>query len=134
MSGPAFLDTNILVYAALQPDARSEAARALLAQRGVISVQVLNEFTNVAHRRLHLSWPQIEQAQKPIRVLFPSPMAISVQTHEAAVAIAARTGYQPCDALSIASALEAQCETLLSEDLQDGRIIDRRLTIRNPFR
>lgn len=38
MTAPAFLDTNILIYATLQPDARSEPARALLAQRGVISV------------------------------------------------------------------------------------------------
>ncbi len=74
------------------------------------------------------------QALKPIRVLFPSPMAISVKTDEAAMAIASRTGYQLYDALIIASALEAQCETLFSEDLQDGQLIDRRLTIRNPFR
>jgi predicted nucleic acid-binding protein len=52
MSDPAFLDTNVLVYAALQPDSRSETARALLARRGTISVQVLNEFVNVAHRKL----------------------------------------------------------------------------------
>ena len=32
----AFLDTNILIYAALQSDPRSEAARALLARGGVV--------------------------------------------------------------------------------------------------
>jgi predicted nucleic acid-binding protein len=133
MTGPVFFDTNILIYATLQPDARSEPARALLTQPGVISVQVLNEFANVAHRRLHRTWREIEQALKPIRVLFPSPVAISVGTHEAATAIAARTGYQLYDALIIASALEAQCETLFSEDLQDGQRINRRLTIHNPF-
>jgi predicted nucleic acid-binding protein len=37
------------------------------------------------------------------------------------------------DALIVASALEAGCTTLLSEDIQDGRVIDGRLTIRNPF-
>ena len=37
MTGAAFLDTNILIYAALQPDARSDAARGLLAQRAVRS-------------------------------------------------------------------------------------------------
>ena len=67
---------------------------------------------------------EIEQALKPIRVLFPSPMAIAVKTHESAVAIAARTGYQLYDALIIASALEAQCETLFSEDLQHGQRIE----------
>jgi predicted nucleic acid-binding protein len=52
MSAPAFLDTNILVYATLQSDPRSQPARDLLSQRCVISVQALNEFANVAHRRL----------------------------------------------------------------------------------
>jgi len=37
------------------------------------------------------------------------------------------------DALIVASALEAGCTTLVSEDMQDGRVIDGRLTIRNPF-
>jgi predicted nucleic acid-binding protein len=66
MSGPVFLDTNVLVYAALQPDPRSETARALLARRGMISVQVLNEFVNVAHRKLRRSWPEITKAHAAI--------------------------------------------------------------------
>ena len=47
--------------------------------------------------------------------------------------IAGRTVYAIYDALIIASALEAGCGTLLSEDLQDGQLIDGRLTVRNPF-
>lgn len=115
-----FFETNILIYATLQSDARSEPARALLTQRGVISVQVLNEFANVARRRLQRKWPEIATALKAVRRLFPSPTTISVKTHETAIALAARTGYQLYDALIIASALEAHCTTLASEDLQDG--------------
>ena len=55
-------------------------------------------------------------------------------THEAALAIAARSGYQLYDALIIAAALEAGCSTLFSEDLQDGQVIGGRLTIQDPFR
>jgi len=134
MSPPAFLDTNVLVYATLQPDRRSEPARALLAQRAVISVQVLNEFANVAHRKLRRSWPEIMTALTAIRVLCPSPRPITTGTREAALAIAARSGYQLYDALIIASALEAGCSTLFSEDLQDGQVIGGRLTIQDPFR
>lgn len=133
MSNTAFLDTNILIYATLQPDPRSEAARSLLAQRGVISVQVLNEFASVAHRKLRRPWPDITRALAAIRVLFPQPRPITVDTHEAAVAIAERSGYHLYDALIIASALDAGCATLLSEDLQDGQVIEGRLTISNPF-
>ena len=131
---PPFLDTNVLVYAALQPDPRSDAARALLRAGGVISVQVLNEFAHVARRKLRRSWPEIQRALAAVRALCPAPRPITATTHEAALALAERTGYSFYDALILASALEASCDTLCSEDLQDGQVIDGRLAIRNPFR
>ena len=106
MSDPVFLDTNVLVYAALQPDPRSEVARDLMARRGTISVQVLNEFVNVAHRKLRRSWPEIMTAVRAIRDLCPPPTPITLATHEAALGFASRTGYQFYDALIIAAALE----------------------------
>lgn len=130
---PPFLDTNVLLYATLQPDPRSEAARALLARRGTISVQVLNEFANVAARKLRRPWPEIGRALAAIRVLCAPPLPLTLAIHDAAIAIAGRTGYQFYDALIIAAALEAGCDTLFSEDMQDGQQIDGRLTIRNPF-
>lgn len=129
-----FLDTNVLLYAALQQDARSEAARGLLAQGGVISVQVLNEFVAVARRKLRYPWPEIRQALAAIRTLCRPPRPLDLATHEAALALAERYGFSLYDALIVAAALEAGCATLLSEDLQHGQMIDGRLTIRNPFR
>jgi predicted nucleic acid-binding protein len=134
MSPPFFLDTNVLLYASLQPDPRSEAARALLARRGTISVQVLNEFASVAARKLHRTRPEITRALAAIRVLCAPPRALTLATHEAGIVIAGRTGYRLYDALIIAAALEAGCDTLFSEDLHDDQVIDGRLTIRNPFR
>jgi predicted nucleic acid-binding protein len=60
-------------------------------------------------------------------------LPLTVAIHEGGIAIAARTGYQFYDALIIAAALEARCDTLFSEDLHDGQVIEGRLTIRNPF-
>lgn len=134
MRGGAFLDTNLLVYAALQPDARSDRARALLAEGGTISVQVLNEFADVARRKLNRPWPEVRQALADVRALCPPPLPITLATHEAALGIAARLGYRFHDSLIIASALEAGCATLLSENMQDGQVVEGRLTIRDPFR
>jgi predicted nucleic acid-binding protein len=53
--------------------------------------------------------------------------------HEAALEIAQRDRLSFYDALIVAAALEAGCSTLLTEDMQDGRVIDGRLTIQNPF-
>ena len=133
MSDRFFLDTNVLLYASLQPDPRSDTARALLARRGIISVQVLNEFANVAARKLRRPWPEVIRALAAIRVLCPPPRPLTLAIHEAGCAIAGRTGYRLYDALIIAAALEAGCATLFSEDLHDGHVIDGRLTIRNPF-
>lgn len=128
-----FLDTNVLIYAALQPDPRSEAARTLLRAGGVISVQVLNEFANVARRKLRRPWPEVRRALAAVRALCPAPRPITATTHEAALALAESTGYAFYDALILASALEAGCDTVCSEDMQDGHVIEGRLTIRNPF-
>jgi predicted nucleic acid-binding protein len=133
MSGRPFFDTNILLYAVAEADWRNDRAAALLQAGGMISTQVLNEFANVARRKLGWAWPDIAATLLDFRILCPEPLPIGVATHEAALGIAARHGLAFYDCLIIASALEAGCDTLLSEDMQDGRVIERNLTIRNPF-
>lgn len=133
MSAKAFFDTNILVYAFAQNDPRAVAAEALLAGGGVVSVQVLNEFTAVAVRKLGMSWDEVTDSLAAIRVLCPSPQPLTLATHEAGLRIARQYGYRIYDALIIAAALEAGCQVLLSEDLQHGQSIEG-LTIRNPFK
>lgn len=128
-----FLDTNLLVYAALEPDPRSDRARDLLAAGGMISVQVLNEFASVARRKLRRPWPEIEQALRAIRSFCPAPLPLTLALHDAALAIAARHGVAVYDALIVAAALQAGCDRLLTEDLQDGLVIEGRLTVHNPF-
>lgn len=129
-----FLDSNILIYASLQPEPRALTARRLLATGGTISVQVLNEFANVARRKLRRTWPEIASALADIRILCPSPLCLTVATHDSALAVADRYGFSFYDALIVASALEAGCTFLLTEDMQDGLVVEARLTIRNPFR
>ncbi len=133
MSGKAFFDTNVLVYIVGQKDKRTDTAEALLAAGGTISVQVLNEVANVSRKKLRMSWEEIDEVIAAIRVLCPSPLPLTVDTHDAGRRIAAKYGYSMFDGLIAASALEAECDTLYSQDLQDGQIIEGRITIRNPF-
>jgi len=134
MSAKAFFDSNVLIYAMVSGDSRRERAQQLVAEGGVISVQVLNEFVAVARRKMRMPWQDVIEALDAIRILFPSPVAITIDTHQEALTIAERYGYGIYDALMVASALEARCAILYSEDMQDGQVIDHRLTIRNPFR
>ena len=134
MAAKHFLYTNVLIFAAAKNDPRAAKAEALLASGSVISIQSLNEFVSVARRKLGMSWKQVSELLDLICILCPDPVPISLDTHKAAVAIAEKYGYSIYDALVASAALEAGCKTLYSEDLQDGQIINRQLTIRNPFR
>ena len=127
-----FFDTNVIVYALAKNDPRAEIATTLLAGGGILGVQILNEFTAIAVRKLKMPWPEVLEALSAIRTLCPSPVPLTLKTHDAALRIAGRYGYHIYDSLVIAAALEARCNTLFSEDMNDGQVIDG-LTIRNPF-
>jgi predicted nucleic acid-binding protein len=133
MSDRAFLDTNVFVYAIALDDRRTNDAEELIAKGGTVSVQVLNEFAAVATRKANMSWGEVQLGLEAIKILCPDPLPITLDTHQEALAIAEKYGYGIYDALIVASALAAKCTILYSEDMQDGQVIDRRLTIRNPF-
>jgi predicted nucleic acid-binding protein len=129
-----FLDTNVLIYAVAKNDPRAAKAESLLASGGIVGIQSLNEFVSVARRKLGMPWKEVKEFLGLICILCPDPIPISLDTHKIAVAIAEKYGYGIYDALIASAALEYGCRTLYSEDLQDGQIINRQLTIRNPFR
>ena len=128
----AFFDTNVLVYAVTANDPRLLIAAELLARGGCLSVQVLDEFASIARRKFHKPWPEIRKTLADMRALCEPALPLTVETHEAGLRIAERYGYQIYDARIIASALEADCDTIYSEDMHHGQTIEG-LTIRNPF-
>ena len=134
MSDRAFLDTNVFVYAIVQDDPRSHHAEELIAEGGRVSVQVLNEFAAVARRKTSMAWGEVQLALESIKTLCPDPLPITLDTHQEALGIAEKYGFKIYDALIVASALEGRCTILYSEDMQDGQVIERQLTIRDPFR
>jgi predicted nucleic acid-binding protein len=133
MPAREFLDTSVLIYAVAKNDPRASKAEALLASGGIISIQSLNEFVSVARRKLGMSWKEVKEFLDLICILCSDPVPISLDMHKAALDIAEKYGYGIYDALIVSAALETGCRVLYSEDLQDGQIINRQLTIRNPF-
>lgn len=128
-----FLDSNVLVYAFTNDD-RRWPARALLQTGPTVSAQGLNEFANVARRKLGMSWMDLREAIATVRLFCPTILPLDVATHDEALRVAERYGYAMFDALIVASALRANAETLWSEDMQHGMVVDGRLRIVNPFR
>jgi len=132
MPAERFFDTNVLIYAFAAGDRRGERAEALLAEGGVIGVQVLNEFTNVARRKLNWGWPQVEAALAVIAELLAAARPLTADIHAHAVKLARENPLSFYDALIVAAAADAGCRVLLSEDLQHGRKFDG-VAIQNPF-
>jgi predicted nucleic acid-binding protein len=128
-----FLDSNVLVYA-FTDDPRAAAAQALLDRGCSISVQGLNEFGNVARRKLGKSWRKIRDDLVAIRTVCPTIVQIELNMHEVALRLAERYGFAMFDALMVAAALQTGSTILWSEDMQDGMLIDGTLRIANPFR
>jgi predicted nucleic acid-binding protein len=136
MTGPCFIDTNVLVYAD-DRDAgpKREAARALLRQvvpRGeaVLSLQVLQEFFAVATRRLGLP-PEAARARvealSRLEVVAPR-----VDDLLAAIDLHRLHTLSIWDALVVRAALVSGCRILYTEDLQHGRRFEA-LEVVNPF-
>jgi predicted nucleic acid-binding protein len=127
----AFIDTNVLIYAQ-GASAKGETARETILAGGTISVQVLNEFAAVLHRKFRLEWDLIADATADVRTALGPVRPVDVETHLHALDLARSHGFNFYDALIVASALAARCDTLLTEDLQAGRRVNG-LTIVNPF-
>lgn len=127
----AFLDTNILVYAQMS-GAKADKARELLAAGGKLSVQVLNEFAVVSRRKQGKEWNEIAEAIDDALALVDPPLSITLDTHTAAVSLARDHGLSFYDALIVASAIDAGCDRLFSEDMQHGRSFGS-VAIVNPF-
>ncbi len=132
MSGKAFLDTNVLIYAFAAGDARQAVAVQLLGQGGAISVQVLNEFASVSRRKLGLGWDEIDKWIETVKSLTDPPASISEAVHDEARRIARTRKIAFYDALIVASAITENCDVLWTEDLQHGSRFGT-LQVRNPF-
>jgi predicted nucleic acid-binding protein len=128
----SFFDTSVLLYLLLAEAGKADQVEELLEQSGVVSVQVLNEFTAVATRKLGLSFAEVREVLGTVRILCDTH-PLTVEHHDKGTEIAERYRFSFYDSVIIASALLAGCKNLYSEDLQHRQIIDKQLTVIKPF-
>lgn len=133
MNGRAFIDTNIILYLySNEEDKRDIALDILSNHMSFISFQVINEFINVAKKKL-------KRSQREILIAVDEIMAacllidFSRDIIEKAVQISERFKFSYYDSRIISSGLRAECPVLYTEDLQHNQIIENRIKIINPF-
>jgi predicted nucleic acid-binding protein len=128
----SFLDSNIVLYLASEDLLKADRAQELVAQGGTISVQVLNEIANISRRKMGLSWAETRNFLLMIRGLLKVE-PVTIELHDVGISLAKRYQLSVYDSMIVSAALSAECGTLLSEDLQDGLLINGRLRVLNPF-
>jgi predicted nucleic acid-binding protein len=130
MSG-SFADSNTLLYFASEEPRKADIAEALLDEGLTISVQVLNEMSNVL-RRWHWDWNTTRHFLGVIRdqVTIVPP---TIATHHIGLHMAQRHQLNVYDGMIVAAALLADCDVLYSEDMHAGLLVEDRLRIVNPF-
>jgi len=130
-----FLDTNVLIYAYSNTESEKKAlVLPLLEDEWVcLSTQVINEFVWVMNKKFGVPMDSLRYIVKNLFGLYHMSV-ITDTTITKAMDMSSRLKFPYWDSLIVASALEAGCDILYTEDLQHGQIIDNRLTVRNPFK
>lgn len=135
MSDNVFLDSNILVYSYSNSEIqKQEIARQLIADsNSFISTQVLQELCNIVTRKFKFTYEQAATAMK--ESCQNNNLHINTEdTLLQACQIAGKYQFSLYDSLIVAAALESNCSVLYSEDLQDGQLIEGKITVTNPFK
>jgi predicted nucleic acid-binding protein len=133
-----FVDTNILVYSisnAPSEREKAECANQILAAGDIgLSAQVLQEFYVQATRESRPGRLKHERAAGLVESFSRFPVqAITIGIVEAAIATRERFQLSYWDAAILEAARALGCETVLSEDLNDGQDYAG-VEVRNPFR
>lgn len=136
MSDKSFIDTNIWVYAHLQEanNRKCNAALELLETLPflVSSTQVLNEYYSVMLKNKIAD--NVIQDNTEIIIAITDIPIIQIMTIRLSHKIKLKYGFSYWDSLILASALEADCQRLYSEDMQHNQVIEGSLMIVNPFK
>jgi predicted nucleic acid-binding protein len=129
---PTFVDTNVAIYALGQDSDKKARARQILDATPIASSQVINEAISVLMSKQRFGREEAyEVADALMKLVAVAP--VTVNTVRDAMTVGLRYGLNHWDSLIVAAALASGCDTLYSEDMQDGQVFEDRLTVKNPF-
>jgi predicted nucleic acid-binding protein len=127
------LDSNIIIYNhCLTNKSKMHIAIDFFNENPVVSSQVISEYLNVMRKKFRMDKNELIQlCSLWLDKCTVQPVVLS--TIKLAQNLVVRYDFQIFDGIIIAAALEANCDILYSEDMQDGQIVEKTLKIINPF-
>jgi len=127
------LDSNILIYNhSLDHENKRIIARDFFNKNPVVSSQVISEYLNVMKRSFKMQKLELMQLCS-LWLEKCSVQPVILSTVKLAQDLIGKYDFQVFDGIVVAAALEADCDILYSEDMQNGQIIENMLKIVNPF-
>jgi predicted nucleic acid-binding protein len=132
MTAKCFADTNIVLYTIGQDARKAQIARGIVAKQVVVSSQVINEAVNVCLRKFGFTREQAYAFADSV-MLHSDVLPVDEITIRKSAELAIRYQLSNWDALIVAAALLAGCETLYSEDMQHRQVFEGQLTVVDPF-
>lgn len=137
MNDKCLIDTNILVYAFDKNDEQKMQKASSFIKKlkqddfPLISVQCLEEFFNVATKKMGFSKKIALEITEQLSKMFPV-YEITKNSVLQAIKLSEETGFSYWDSLILSVAIENECSIVYSEDLNNGQIV-KNTKIINPF-
>jgi predicted nucleic acid-binding protein len=127
------LDSNILIYNhSLDHENKRLIARDFFKKNPIVSSQVISEYLNVMKKNFKMQKLELMQLCS-LWLEKCSVQPVILSTIKLAQDLVSKYDFQVFDGIIVAAALEADCDILYSEDMQNGQIIENMLKIVNPF-
>ena len=127
------LDSNILIYNhSLDYENKRLIARDFFNENPVVSSQVISEYLSVMKRNFKMEKHELLNLCS-LWLEKCTIQSVLLSTIKLAESLVVKYDFQVFDGIIVAAALEANCNILYSEDMQNGQIIENVLKIVNPF-
>jgi len=135
MKDRVFLDTNVLIYLYSESESKKRklTLQILNSYYSVTSIQALNEASNVWFKKYGWDGTKIREHLDNIKLVCDEILITGHGTINTALSLKDRYGYLYYDCLMLAAALESNCSTIMTEDMNNGQVINSQLYIRDPF-
>jgi len=129
----SFIDSNIIIYLFDSNSYKKDIALPLLANTPTINSQVLVEVGNICKKKLGFTKEDVLNIWNDL-LNDCDVVPLDSSTFQLAISLIKRYKFQLFDSLIVASALQANCIILFSEDMHHELLVEGKLRIINPFK
>lgn len=128
------IDTNVLLYAYDNKDLnKQDKAISILLKRPFVTQLVILEFIRVIERKMKMEKKEITKLIIKVISELVNPLSQHSDVYSYANFLTQKYNYGLSDILVISDSILNNCSILLTEDMCNGMIVDKKLKIINPF-